>query len=117
VARLLAGRRGKRLSRDLPPLTVAGILAWAGRHKAETGSRPNGNAGAVPDVPGETWKAVGPTLECGWRGPPGRDSQRKLLERERRQPPRRRAPTPRPRFPKMCRLDIGRRQLAAELRT
>jgi hypothetical protein len=116
LARLLAERRGKRLSRDLPPLTVAGNLAWADRHKAETGSWPNGNSGAVPGAAGETWKAVGRALECGGRGLPGGDSLRKLLERERGLPPWRRAPSTPLRFPRMSRPDVERRRLAAELR-
>jgi hypothetical protein len=116
LARLLAQRRGKRLLRDLPPLTVAGILAWADRHKAETGCWPIAKAGTVPGVPGETWKAVGRALECGGRGLPGGDSLRKLLERERGLPPRKRAPSPPLRFPRMSRPDAERRRLVANLR-
>jgi hypothetical protein len=116
LARLLAKRRGKRLSRDLPPLTVPGILAWADRHRAETGSWPNNYSGRVPSVPGETWKAVGRALERGGRGLPGGDTLRKLLERERGLPPRKRAPSPPLRFPGMSRPDAERRRLVAELR-
>jgi hypothetical protein len=39
-ARLLAGRRGVPIKRDLPPLTADTIRAWADLHRQSTGRKP-----------------------------------------------------------------------------
>jgi hypothetical protein len=116
LARLLTQRRGKRSLRELPPLTLAGVPAWADRHRAEVGTWPNDKSGPVPGVADKKWAAVRRALERGTRGLPGGDTLCKLLERERGPPPRKRAPSPPLRFPGRRRREVARRRLVAGLR-
>ncbi|MDY3563380.1 hypothetical protein R5W23_004883 [Gemmata sp. JC673] len=83
LARLLAARRGVRNHMALPPFTVATILAWADAHHTRTGAWPSGKGGAIPDAPGETWRAVEAALGAGLRGLPGGDTLARLLARRR----------------------------------
>src|SRR5207244_60450 len=83
LARLLERRLGVRNRGDLPPLSAAGILAWADDHRARSGSWPNLSAGAVAAAPGETWGAVDDALRRGGRGLPGGSSLAQLLEESR----------------------------------
>jgi hypothetical protein len=89
---LLARERGKRNKSALPPLTVALILAWADAHRARAGKWPGVLSGAIPEAPGETWKAVNMALYRGFRGLPGGDSLARLLRRRRHMPRRRGRP-------------------------
>ena len=61
LAKLLAGNRGVRNVRDLPPLTVEQILEWAGAHNTTTGNWPKNNSGPVTDTD-ETWAGINATL-------------------------------------------------------
>ncbi len=93
LARLLAEHRGARNHKNLPQLTVEGILAWADAHHRATGDWPRGTSGSVTGAPGETWAAVDCALFQGLRGLPGGSSLYQLLREHRgirrvRRPPR-----------------------------
>jgi hypothetical protein len=79
LARLLAKRRGVRRHMRHPPLTITGILRWAGAHKKRTGQWPNQNSGPIPEAPGESWLRVHAALKQGKRDLPGGSSLIKLL--------------------------------------
>jgi hypothetical protein len=81
LARLLAQHRGVRNKAALPPLTEAGILAWARAHHRRRGQWPTVDSGPVEDAPGETWNAVNVALHQGYRGLPGGTSLHLLLVR------------------------------------
>jgi hypothetical protein len=68
LAKLLARALGVRTRAVIPPLTVAGILAWADAWKARTGGWPHHDSGPIPGAPGETWAAVEAALQNGCRG-------------------------------------------------
>src|SRR5262249_43887591 len=71
LARFLATRRGVRNPKQLPPLTVGQIRAWARAHRRRTGRWPTRSSGPIAEAPGETWKGVGAALRDGYRGLPG----------------------------------------------
>ncbi|MFM9959789.1 MAG: hypothetical protein ACKV2Q_01020 [Planctomycetaceae bacterium] len=79
LAKLLAEYRGVRNCMDLPPLTVAQILAWADMHKAATGDWPNRNSGQVTGTD-ESWGAIHSAIKQGLRGLPRGSSLAKLLQ-------------------------------------
>jgi hypothetical protein len=83
LARLLAERCGVRNRLGLPPLSVEQILAWADRYHRRTGGWPRASSGPIPEVPGETWRAVDAALRGGRRGLRGSSSLARLLARER----------------------------------
>ena len=62
LARLLAEHRGARNPKDLPPLTIEQILAWADAHRAATGRWPVGLSGPVAEGSEETWAVVNKAL-------------------------------------------------------
>lgn len=64
-------------------LSVRTVLSWADAHKARTGKWPDRNSGAIPGVPGETWRAVDHALLAGRRGLPKGSSLVRLLASER----------------------------------
>src|SRR5439155_668295 len=84
LAKLLAGQRGVRNVRDLPPLMEDDILCWADVHHRQTARWPTEKSGPVEGAAGETWGNVNAALRSGTRGLPGRDSLAKLLARSRR---------------------------------
>jgi hypothetical protein len=86
LARLLARYRGVRNKKDLPPLTVVQILAWADAHHARTGRWPKEDSGPVTAVPGENWKAIDMALRQGLRGLPGGSSLPRVLTEQRQVP-------------------------------
>jgi hypothetical protein len=93
LPKLLAEHRGARNLLSTPPLTIEEILAWADRHKGETGEWPGVASGPVIGQPDETWNAVNAALDRGARGLPGGDSLAMVLHahrgaRHRRRPPR-----------------------------
>ena len=79
LARLLAEHRGVRNVRDLPELTLAGILAWADAYQQQTGRWPNENSGPISGAPGEDWRNVDMALRLGRRGLPGGSTLARLL--------------------------------------
>ena len=81
--RLLAERRGKRSSRDLPRLTGKQILTWADRHHRRTGQWPKQTTGPVRGAPGETWLKIDAGLRQGQRGLRGGSSLARLLAKYR----------------------------------
>jgi len=83
LPRLLAEHRGARLRMQPPRLSVRTVLSWADAHKARTGKWPDRNSGAIPGVPGETWRAVDHALLAGRRGLPKGSSLVRLLASER----------------------------------
>ena len=83
LARLLARERGAHNRKDRPRLTVRKILGWADAHRRRTGGWPMVLSGAIPEAPGECWRAVNMALYKGQRGLPGDDSLARLLLRER----------------------------------
>jgi hypothetical protein len=83
LARLLAEHRGVRNTKDLPPLTVDQVLAWADGHHARTGRWPSRGTGTIRDSGGETWAAVDACLRQGKRGLPGGSSLARLLAEQR----------------------------------
>jgi hypothetical protein len=86
LARLLARRLGARNQRDLPRLSEARILRWAGAHHRAHGRWPTTNGGHVAAAAGETWKALDAALRRGVRWLAGGSSLAQLLA-ERRQVP------------------------------
>jgi hypothetical protein len=83
LPRLLEEQRGVRNCRNLPPLTVEQILAWADAFHARQGCWPSGCFGPIEDAPGETWTAVESALRNGARGLPGGSSLARLIRRYR----------------------------------
>jgi hypothetical protein len=71
LARLLAEKRGVINRAELPPLSVAQILAWADAHYQRTGRWPIKKSGAVEGEPNESWSAIDTVLHQGNRGLPG----------------------------------------------
>jgi hypothetical protein len=69
---------------NLPPLSVAQILAWADAHRMRTGGWPGVEGGRIVDAPSETWSGVNTALDKGQRGLPGGSSLACLLQRYRR---------------------------------
>jgi len=82
LAKLLAEYRSVRNQKDLPPLTVEQILAWADVHKEATGNWPDQKSGRVSGSD-ETWAGISYSLDAGGRGLPGRSSLAKLLAERR----------------------------------
>jgi len=83
LAQLLAQERGIRNDKNLPPLRVKEILAWAEAHRERTGRWPTITSGPIPEAPGETWSAVNTALQDGLRGQPAGRSLARLLARKR----------------------------------
>jgi hypothetical protein len=83
VTRLLAEQRGIRNPRDLPPLSIPQILAWADAHHARTGQWPKSGSGPIAEAGEVTWNAVHKALYEGLRGLPGGSSLPRLLAQER----------------------------------
>jgi hypothetical protein len=83
LAQLLAKDRGVRNIKDLPPLTVVQILAWADAHHQRMGVWPGKDSGLIPDAPGETWVNVDAALRAGLRGLLGNSSLSQLLAEHR----------------------------------
>ena len=79
LAKLLAERRGVRNKKDLPPLTITQILAWADAHYERTGEWPGQDSGSILGAPDTTWRAVQLALFNGGRGLPVGSSLAKLL--------------------------------------
>jgi hypothetical protein len=92
VVRLLYKHRGVRNQKRPPPLTLEQILAWADRHKYETGRWPLRATGVVRGEPGESWAQVNDALFSGMRGLPGGSSLAQLLDERRHVRNRSRAP-------------------------
>jgi hypothetical protein len=84
LSRLLARARGLPELAPRPPLTVELILAWADAHRARAKRWPGVLSGPIVEAPGENWRAVNLALHRGFRGLPGGDSLRHLLERHGR---------------------------------
>jgi hypothetical protein len=79
LARLLSARRGARNSKDLPPLQVGQILAWADAYRHRMGAWPRRHSGPISEAPGESWSVVDTAFRRGRRGLPGGSSLAKLL--------------------------------------
>jgi hypothetical protein len=69
-------------------LTVEKILAWAEAYRRQTGRRPNGHSGVIPDTDGETWAAIDTALVHGFRGLRAGLSLAELLDRHWGERPR-----------------------------
>jgi hypothetical protein len=80
LPRLLAGHRSVRNPRQLPPLRIKQIRAWAQAHRRRTGRLPTRASGPITEAPGETWAAVHAALATGCRGLPGGLTLARLLE-------------------------------------
>lgn len=83
LAKLLDEKRDVRNIRDLSPLTIKGILAWADAHHQQTSEWPTQDSGTVRGGRGETWKGVQTCLQKGGRGLPGGSSLAKILAAHR----------------------------------
>jgi hypothetical protein len=82
----LVTHEGARTRRNLPPLTVQDILAWADEHHSRTGKWPTALSGAVHAAPHEHWMAIHSSLGVGTRGLPGGDTLARFLVRHRHAP-------------------------------
>lgn len=82
LADLLKTYRGGSAQQAKASLSIEQILAWAGTYRRRTGRWPSADSGAVPDAPGENWRAVNTALQEGLRGLPGGDSLSKLRRRQ-----------------------------------
>jgi hypothetical protein len=78
-------RPGTGTRRPCPPLTIAGILAWADAHHAATGKWPVGRSGPVRDASFDlTWQTIDQSLRRGGRGlAPGGQSLGDVLAEHR----------------------------------
>jgi hypothetical protein len=83
LARLLAARRGKRHSNNLPALSVDVILQWADAFHARAGRWPKRHDGKILRAGGESWDTVDLALRTGTRGLAGKSSLALLLSRKR----------------------------------
>src|SRR5262245_16075517 len=81
LARLLHARRGVRNPRELPPLTVKKVTAWARAHRLRTGDWPTAHSGHVVGSNGENWGSIDNLLRDGGRGFPGGSSLSSFLAR------------------------------------
>jgi hypothetical protein len=79
LARLLAKHGRKRNPKDLPPLTMEQILAWAEAQAQETYRWPTVASGPVLTAPEETWERLNQALRRGSRGLPGGTSLARLI--------------------------------------
>lgn len=84
LARVLAKHRGRRNTRDLPPLSEELIWEWADNHHQLTGLWPVAKSGAVSNDSGETWLGLNAALERGIRGLSGGSSLAVLLAKHGR---------------------------------
>jgi hypothetical protein len=76
-------KRRKAARCNLPPLTVAKILAWADAHHAAHGRWPTLESGVVEASPGEDWSRIDYALEVGSRGLPGGSSLSRQIREHR----------------------------------
>jgi hypothetical protein len=84
LAKLLAWHRGVPNPKDMPPLKVAQILAWADAYRILTGRWPHRMSGPVHGAPrGTTWLIVDTALHDGLRGLPGGTTLRRFLAERR----------------------------------
>ncbi len=93
LARLLMGKRGKRVRTLAPRFTVTQIKRWAKDHLRRTGDWPVPKSGPVKSAPEESWRSIDNALRHGCRGLDGESSLTRLLAehcgmeiRGRRQP-------------------------------
>jgi hypothetical protein len=70
LAKLLAERRGVRIPRHFPPLSLDRILKWAKKHRRATGEWPTKRSGLIPGTDGDTWSMIDRALHTGRRGLP-----------------------------------------------
>jgi hypothetical protein len=80
--------RRKRRGRQGPhqrkaPLSVQQILEWADAHHQREGRWPSQYSGAIPEAPGENWRAIQMALREGYRGLPGGSTVARLLAEHR----------------------------------
>jgi hypothetical protein len=83
LPRLLAEHREVRNLKNLPPLTLEAILAWADAHQRQTGKWPTVESGSILEAPSETWSGVNASLVNGRRGLSGGTSLARLLAQSR----------------------------------
>lgn len=84
LAQLLVEKRGARIHRHEPQLTVPQILAWADLHHERTGDWPTSSSRApVLGAPGENWNAINSALQQGVRGLTGGSTLAELLVKHR----------------------------------
>lgn len=83
LAQLLAEHRHVRNLRDLPPLDVSSLLAWADAHHRRTGAWPTSASGPVHGQPDETWRRLDTALRVGLRGLKGGSSLARVLADQR----------------------------------
>ncbi len=83
LVQILNGRRRIPKRRELPPLTLAQILAWADRYHELHQKWPQYNSGPVADAPGLTWSSINIALQSGSRGLPGGYTLARLLSEHR----------------------------------
>jgi superfamily II DNA or RNA helicase len=83
LAQFLAEHRGVRNMRNLPPLTVEHILAWADSLYERSSEWPTAKSGQVPGACGETWANIDQALAKGFRNLPIGSSLARLLAEHR----------------------------------
>lgn len=83
IARVLAEHRNARNKASLSRLTVANILSWADAFQERTGTWPKRDDGAIPESPGDDWRAIDACLIQGNRGLKRGRSLAKLLAEQR----------------------------------
>ena len=84
LPQLLAECRGVPNRQALPKLTVAIVLSYCDRHKAETGAWPTRKSGCILGNSNEMWNRIDVALSKGLRGLPGGSSLAQLLDKHRR---------------------------------
>ncbi len=83
LADLLAARRRKRHTNNLPALSVAKILRWADAFHARTGRWPKRKDGKIDGARDESWDTVNHALRTNTRGLAGQSSLASVLCRKR----------------------------------
>jgi hypothetical protein len=83
IARVLAEHRNARNKASLSRLTIVNILSWADAYRQRTGTWPKRDDGAIPESPGDDWRAIDACLLQGNRGLKGGRSLAKLLAERR----------------------------------
>jgi hypothetical protein len=84
LAKLLAEKRGVRNRGQLPPLNSKAVSQLAKAHWERTGRWPTAESGAVPEAPGETWKAIQMAFVEGRRGLTSAKSLSAFLHKEQK---------------------------------
>lgn len=92
LVKLLVTRRGMRDAKNPPRLSKKDIIVWAKAHHSRTGQWPMARTEAIPEAPGESWRAIQAALTAARRGLRGESTLAKFLDKDLRKHVRRARP-------------------------